>query len=49
MFLCPGEVATKITRLQLAGMRAPETRGTTLAKGKLERSVGKRTGGYQGA
>ena len=45
MLLGPGEVATIMARYYLERMRAPETGGTAFAKGKLERLVGKRTGG----
>src|ERR1700687_2389297 len=45
MFLGTGEVAKIIEGHHLQRMRAPETGGTAFAKGKLERLVGKRSGG----
>ena len=46
MLLGAGEVATLIARRYLEhDARSRETAGTAFAKGKLERLVGKRTGG----
>ena len=45
MLLDAGEVAKIIARHDLEVMRDAENGGTAFAKGKLERLVGKRSGG----